>query len=76
MWIYLSTVQGLAAATGSAGISPAWSGWFTGAITTAAVITTTLSAAVSKGMVRYAVLTADGHHLRVYPYSPWMAVVS
>jgi len=76
MWAYLGISSSLAIALPAAEIRTPWSSVMTGAVTLAAAISSVLSASASRAHVRYAVLEADGHHVRLYTYGSLFGIVS
>ncbi|RYG48008.1 hypothetical protein EON67_08015 [archaeon] len=49
--------------------------WLTAISAGVSVLGLLTAVASSRANIRYAVLTADGHHLRVYPYGPFFGMV-
>lgn len=68
-----------AAGTGvgiGAALMSSQTGWFGAVMAGAGVAFTALAVSSSRAQVRHAVLSADGHHLKVYTFSPYFGIGS
>lgn len=75
MWVYLATTNGLALVYPDSDLPNSSSNWIMRLVTGGAILTTLLSTAATRATIRYAVLTADGHHVRLYPYGSFFGLV-
>lgn len=74
MWVYLATTNGLALVYPDSDLPNSSSNWIMRLVTGGAILTTLLSTAATRATIRYAVLTADGHHVRLYPYGSFFGL--
>lgn len=75
MWVYLATTNGLALLYPASEMPTSWSNWLMKLVTGGAILSTLLSSAATRATIRCAVLTADGHHVRLYPYGTFFGLV-